>query len=108
MGDLTASIQIANVLVMRDFMDRWPITPLQKGFMSEFLFLFDDLIRIQLKEKTWGNKAAVLELGALMGALIAGFYADRYSRRHSIVIACGTCLLHGHGGSRGDPSTELS
>ena len=25
-----------------------------------------------------------------MGALIAGIYADRYSRRHSIVIACGT------------------
>ena len=31
-------IQIANVLVMRDFMERWPITPLQKGIMSEFLF----------------------------------------------------------------------
>ena len=30
------SIQIANVLVMQDFMDRWPITPLQKGIMSEF------------------------------------------------------------------------
>ncbi|KAF8815983.1 general substrate transporter [Phlegmacium glaucopus] len=56
---------IANVLVMQDFMKRWPITPLQKGIMT-----------------------AVLELGALMGALIAGVYADRYSRRHSIVIAC--------------------
>lgn len=26
--------QIANVLVMKDFMQRWPITPLQKGIMS--------------------------------------------------------------------------
>jgi hypothetical protein len=37
--------------------------------------------------------AAVLELGALMGALIAGVYADRYSRRHSIVIASSTSFL---------------
>jgi len=29
-------LQIANVLVMKDFMNRWPITPLQKGIMSEF------------------------------------------------------------------------
>lgn len=28
-------IQIANVLVMHDFINRWPITPLQKGIMSE-------------------------------------------------------------------------
>lgn len=39
------------------------------------------------------NVAAVLELGALMGALIAGIYADRYSRRHSIVVACSTSFL---------------
>ena len=32
--------QIANVLVMQDFMNRWPITPLQKGIMSEFYFFF--------------------------------------------------------------------
>lgn len=56
---------MANVLVMQDFMNRWPITPLQKGIMT-----------------------AVLELGALIGALVAGVYADRYSRRHSIVAAC--------------------
>lgn len=30
-------LQIANVLVMEDFMKRWPITPLQKGIMSELL-----------------------------------------------------------------------
>ncbi|KAG6907339.1 hypothetical protein DXG01_009296 [Tephrocybe rancida] len=56
---------IANVLVMTDFMERWPITPLQKGSMT-----------------------AVLELGALLGALGAGTLADRYSRRHSIFFAC--------------------
>ena len=39
------------------------------------------------------NIAAVLELGALMGALIAGVYADRYSRRHSIVLASSTSFL---------------
>ncbi|KAF6761513.1 monosaccharide transporter [Ephemerocybe angulata] len=56
---------IANVLVMEDFVKRWPITPLQKGIMT-----------------------AVLELGALVGALCAGVFADRYSRRHSIIAAC--------------------
>jgi MFS family permease len=33
--------------------------------------------------------AAVLELGALLGALGAGVFADRYSRGTSIVVACG-------------------
>ncbi|KAF8885991.1 hypothetical protein BD779DRAFT_1441980 [Infundibulicybe gibba] len=56
---------IANVLVMEDFLKRWPVTPLQKGIMT-----------------------AVLELGALAGALSAGILADRYSRRHSIFFAC--------------------
>ncbi|KAJ3536084.1 hypothetical protein NMY22_g6191 [Coprinellus aureogranulatus] len=56
---------IANVLVMEDFVKRWPITPLQKGIMT-----------------------AVLELGALIGALCAGYFADKYSRRYSIVFAC--------------------
>lgn len=56
---------IANVLVMEDFIRRWPITPLQKGILT-----------------------AVLELGALFGALAAGLLADRYSRRHSIILAC--------------------
>ncbi|KAJ7194881.1 general substrate transporter [Mycena pura] len=56
---------IANVLVMKDFVGRWPVTPLQKGALT-----------------------AVLELGALLGALSFGVLADRYSRRHSIFIAC--------------------
>ncbi|KAJ7237558.1 MFS monosaccharide transporter [Mycena haematopus] len=56
---------IANVLVMEDFMRRWPITPLQKGALT-----------------------AVLELGALIGTLLAGILADKYSRRHSIFAAC--------------------
>ena len=36
--------------------------------------------------------AAVLELGALFGALAAGMLADRYSRRHSILLACSMCF----------------
>ncbi|KAF8890302.1 general substrate transporter [Gymnopilus junonius] len=56
---------IANVLVMNDFIRRWPITPLQKGSMT-----------------------AVLELGALIGALSGGIHADRYSRGRAIVLAC--------------------
>ncbi|KAJ7758709.1 MFS monosaccharide transporter [Mycena metata] len=56
---------IANVLVMEDFLRRWPVTPLQKGALT-----------------------AVLELGALIGALSSGVLADKYSRRHSIFVAC--------------------
>ena len=36
LAELSWTWQIANVLVMQDFMNRWPITPLQKGIMSEF------------------------------------------------------------------------
>ncbi|KAH9944779.1 MFS monosaccharide transporter [Amylocystis lapponica] len=56
---------IANVLVMRDFTERWPIGAWEKGLMT-----------------------AVLELGALFGALTAGMFADSYSRRQSILVAC--------------------
>lgn len=56
---------IANVLVMKDFVSRWPITLWQKGLMT-----------------------ALLELGALFGALAAGALADRLSRRMSICCAC--------------------
>ncbi|KAJ3781221.1 MFS monosaccharide transporter [Lentinula aff. detonsa] len=56
---------IANVLVMKDFITRWPITPIEEGFMT-----------------------AILELGALIGALCAGIFADSYSRRFSIFISC--------------------
>ncbi|KAH0839744.1 general substrate transporter [Lanmaoa asiatica] len=55
---------IANVLVMRDFLARWPIGPWEKGMMT-----------------------AALELGALFGALSSGVFADKYSRRHSIFLA---------------------
>ncbi|KAK0493038.1 MFS monosaccharide transporter [Armillaria luteobubalina] len=56
---------IANVLVMKDFTERWPISPFQEGLMT-----------------------AILELGALTGSVLSGFFADRYSRRLSIFIAC--------------------
>ncbi|KAI6043445.1 general substrate transporter [Pisolithus marmoratus] len=55
---------IANVLVMKDFASRWPVGPWEKGTMT-----------------------AVLELGALFGALLAGVLADKYSRRRSIFLA---------------------
>ncbi|KAH7883353.1 general substrate transporter [Phlebopus sp. FC_14] len=55
---------IANVLVMKDFLARWPIGPWETGLMT-----------------------AMLELGALFGALSSGFLADKYSRRHSIFLA---------------------
>ncbi|PPR04388.1 hypothetical protein CVT24_013217 [Panaeolus cyanescens] len=56
---------IANILVMSDFMARFPLTPFQKGAMT-----------------------ACLELGALAGVLFTGTTADRHSRRRSIVSAC--------------------
>jgi MFS family permease len=34
------------------------------------------------------RSAAALELGALFGALASGILADKYSRRHSIFLAC--------------------
>lgn len=55
---------ISNILVMRDFVHRFPLSPFQVGLLTAFL-----------------------ELGALVGALQAGVFADKYSRRHSIVLA---------------------
>ncbi|GBE80765.1 MFS glucose transporter mfs1 [Sparassis crispa] len=56
---------IANVLVMKEFTARWPVGAWEKGVMT-----------------------AVLELGSLVGALISGVFADRYSRRQSVLVAC--------------------
>jgi sugar porter (SP) family MFS transporter len=39
------------------------------------------------QSNTFFASAAVLELGALLGALSAGMLADKYSRRHSIFLA---------------------
>ncbi|KAG1792813.1 uncharacterized protein HD556DRAFT_544716 [Suillus plorans] len=55
---------ISNVLVMKDFLARWPIGPWEKGMMT-----------------------AVLELGALFGAITSGILADKYCRRQSIFFA---------------------
>jgi hypothetical protein len=79
---------IANVLVMQDFAQRWPMTSWQKGAMSTLLY-FSYSYSLFF---TW-NKAAVLELGALFGALSAGVLADRCSRRHSILAACSMYVL---------------
>jgi len=79
--------QIANVLVMKDFLARWPITPLQEGAISSVLY-HSSLLFVY-----WHSTlAAVLELGALIGALFAGIFADRYSRRQAIFAAC--CTRH--------------
>lgn len=56
---------IANVLVMQDFVTRWPVGAWELGLMT-----------------------AVLELGCLFGALGTGVLADRISRRSSIASAC--------------------
>ncbi|EMD32938.1 hypothetical protein CERSUDRAFT_118367 [Gelatoporia subvermispora B] len=61
---------IANVLVMKDFTQRWPIGPWEKGVMT-----------------------AALELGSLFGALAAGVLADRQSRRFTIALACAVFCL---------------
>lgn len=74
---------IANVLVMKDFTARWPIGPWEKGIMT-----------------------AVLEFGALFGALLAGVFADRYSRRHSIFLASAIFCI-GSGLQAGAPSLDV-
>ncbi|KAI0796273.1 hypothetical protein BC629DRAFT_1592504 [Irpex lacteus] len=56
---------IANVLVMKDFTERWPIGAWEKGLMT-----------------------AMLELGCLLGAIITGTFADHFTRRQAIVSAC--------------------
>ncbi|KAH9855919.1 general substrate transporter [Lenzites betulinus] len=50
---------------MKDFIQRWHLSPWQTGLMT-----------------------AALELGSLVGALTAGTLADKYSRRQSIFTAC--------------------
>ena len=75
---------IANVLVMRDFLARWPVGPWEKGLMSMLL-----LALLRTHRKSVFVAAAALELGALFGALLSGILADKYSRRHSIFLASG-------------------
>lgn len=72
---------------MSDFLQRWPITALQKGLLSSShynpLYAYKRFLH--------GNAASVLELGALFGALSAGILADQFSRRYSICLACSKC-----------------
>ncbi|KAF8317607.1 general substrate transporter [Clavulina sp. PMI_390] len=56
---------IANLLVMANFKQHFPVTPFQQGALT-----------------------AVLELGALIGALTCGTYGDTMSRRKAIRLAC--------------------
>jgi MFS family permease len=58
-------------LVMDQFLDRFPRVSAEAsgaGFWK-------------------GLMTAMLELGALIGALFAGYLADKLSRKHSIVVA---------------------
>ena len=54
-----------------------------------FRHAFAYQLRYPVSPHSYWCTAAVLELGALFGALAAGTLADRYSRRHSIFLACG-------------------
>jgi MFS family permease len=86
---------IANVLVMKDFLTRWPVGPWEKGLMSMFTSALECL-----RPASVFILAAALELGALFGALLSGILADRYSRRHSIFLASGepdvSCTFSSH------------
>lgn len=82
---------IANVLVMKDFVARWPVGPWERGLMSALSSFFWDARFVD------GMLAAVLELGCLFGALGAGVLADRVSRRSSITSACGALLCVARG-----------
>lgn len=48
------------------------------------LQLYDSLNELQLIVLTRSIMTALLELGAFIGALLAGFVADRYSRKKAI------------------------
>lgn len=96
---------IANVLVMKDFLERWPdVGAWEKGLMS-MCHIFPSLVRLgfrktssdwmkrdhvcQPRSTTDRRTAAVLELFALAGSLTYGVLADKYSRRTTFVTACG-------------------
>ncbi|KAG1336651.1 hypothetical protein G6F62_006185 [Rhizopus arrhizus] len=61
---------ISGVLVMPDFVQRFPMSPTQTGFV-----------------------VSILELGAWAGAWIIGFFADRIGRKYSIVLSTVVFLL---------------
>lgn len=76
---------IANVLVMKDFQERFPLSSFQVGLLSthpccRYLLISDFFT------------AAVLELGALFGAIEAGVLANKLSRRDSIILSSGQYL----------------
>jgi len=75
---------IANLLVMADFKEHFPVTPFQQGALSEYSFRCPSLYYAHLRVA-----AAILELGALVGALTCGTYGDSTSRRKAISLACG-------------------
>ena len=76
---------IANVLVMKDFRERFLLSSFQIGLLS----MPTTKMRTGLPTDTCA--AAALELGALFGAIEAGVLANKLSRRKSILVASGQC-----------------
>ncbi|KAI8137097.1 putative high-affinity glucose transporter of the major facilitator superfamily [Fennellomyces sp. T-0311] len=63
---------ISGVQEMKTFRERFPMTPTENGFM-----------------------VAILELGAWVGSLSSGYFADKYSRKYAIVVFCIVFLVGG-------------
>ncbi|KAJ3916774.1 hypothetical protein F5877DRAFT_80595 [Lentinula edodes] len=76
---------IANVLVMKDFMTRWPISPLEEGFMSTLTSM---LVLYPSIDLPCSSLAAVLELGALVVMPSSIRVYSFMSHRTVLVIFC--------------------
>ena len=78
---------VANILVMKGFVERFPVGPWEKGLMSMSRLLGSSYL-IQLSFSAL-HVASMLELGSLVGAISSGLFADHFSRRQAIIAACG-------------------
>jgi len=72
---------------MKEFQEKFALSAFQIGLISESTLHLSDSYSYIFHPAT----AAVLELGALGGALVSGAFADVWSRRKSISLACGKC-----------------
>ena len=74
---------IANVLVMKDFRERFPLSSFQIGLLSMQRVALYTVMSMDI------FTAAALELGALFGAIEAGVLANKLSRRKAILVSSG-------------------